>query len=51
MMTCKELPPHLTWTDFLLVPFIERTLMPVTRAEEKIAEFEAMAANAQLTID
>ena len=51
VVTCKELPLHLTLTDFLQVPFIERTLMPVIRAEGKIAELEAMAANAQLTID
>ena len=52
MVTYKE-PPlvHLTLTDFLQVPFIERALMPVIGAEGKIAELEAMAANAQLTID
>ena len=52
MVTYKE-PPlvHLTLTDFLQVPFIERTLMPVIRAEGKIEELEAMAANAQLTLD
>ena len=51
MMICKEPPPRLALTDFLQVPFIERTKMPLVRAERKIAELEPKASNAQLTID
>ena len=52
MVICKEPPPRLTLTDFLQVPFIERTIMPVIRAaERKIAELEPKAENAQPTID
>ena len=51
MVICKEPPPRLTLTDFLQVPFIERTMMPVIRAERKIAELDPRAANAKLTID
>ena len=39
-----------TLTDVVQVPFIESTIMPVIRAERKIAELEPKAANAQLTI-
>ena len=51
MVICKKPPPRLTLTDFLHVPFIERTIMPVVRAERKTAEIDPKAPNAQLTID
>ena len=51
VMICKEPPPRLTFTDFLQVPFIERTKMPLVRAERKIAELEPKDSNAELTID
>ena len=47
----NELPPRLTLTDVVQVPFIERTIMPVIRAERNAAELEPKAANAQLTIN
>ena len=51
MVICKEPPPRLALTDFLQVSFIERTIMPVIRAERKTVELDPKAANAQLTID
>ena len=51
VMICKEALPPLTLTDFLQVPFIEKTKMPLVRAERKIAELEPKASNAELTID
>ena len=51
MVICKEPPPRLTLIDFLHVPFIERTIMSLIKAGRKIAELEAMAANAQPMID
>ena len=39
-----------TLTDVVQVPFIESTIMPVIRAERKIAELEPKAANTQPTI-
>ena len=51
VVICNEPPPRLTLTDFLQVPFMERTIMPVIRAERKIEELKPKAANAQVTID
>lgn len=50
MVIWKEPPPRLTLTDLVQVLFIERNIMPVIRAEIKIAELEPKAANAQLTL-
>ena len=51
VMNCKEPPPRLTLTNVLQIPFIEKTKMPLVRAEREITELKPEAANAQLTID
>ena len=51
VVICNDPPPRLALTDFFQVSFIERTIIPVIRAERKIAELLPKAANAQLTID
>ena len=51
MMIRKEPPPRFTFTDFLQVPFMERTKVKLVRAERKIAELKPKASNAELTID
>ena len=45
MVICKEPPPRLTLID------LERTIMSLIKAGRKIAELEALAANAQPMID